>query len=145
MTFVDLFPEAPLWTLLIREPFAEDDLKRLPPLFYDEDMDIENLLLVHKLVASEHPMMEVYLYEHENDIFSAMFVERGLDKLFFSLNFIQVAVDDQSRVFEHIRGFKPRTIGELFNEAESAGLQIVAEQDGKMLEELGQDSPPPIV
>lgn len=144
MTTTDLFPEPLLWTLPVQELLAEDDMKRLPPLFYDEETDIENLLLVHKLVAVHNPMLEVYLYEHEDGMFSAMFVERGVDKMFFSLNFVQLGIADQPRRFEHIRGFKPRTIGELFNEAEAGGLKVVAEEHGEMLAELSEEFFPPV-
>jgi len=129
LTVADIvFPEPTLWRLPVKEQFAEDDLKRLPPLFYDEDSDIENLLLIHKFVAVHNPMLEVYIYEHENEIFSAMFVERLVDKFFFSLNLVQLNAADHENRFDHIRAFKPRTIGELFGEAEADGYTIVAQE-----------------
>jgi len=135
LTVADItFPEPILWRLPVKEQFAEDDLKRLPPLFYDEDSDIENLLLIHKFVAVHNPMLEVYIYEHENEIFSAMFVERAVDSFFFSLNLVQLNAVDHENRFEHIRAFKPRTIGELFSEAEADGFTIVAEEFNVMME-----------
>lgn len=138
MTVTDLFGESILRRLPIREPLAEDDLKRLPPLFYDEDSDIENLLLIHKFVALHNPMLEVYLYEHENDIFSAMFVERHVDAIFFSLAFVELMTVEQPNVFEHIQAFKPRTIGEFFNEMEASGHRVHAEDFLDMQADLGE-------
>lgn len=142
MSAADLFSGSLLWSLPVTELFEEDDLKRIPPLFFDEDADIENLLLVHKLVARHDPCLEVYLYEHENGIFSALFVDRQATELFFSLTFLTLKASDSPRRFEHIRGFKPRTIGELFNQAENLGQRVIAEEHSKMVAGFSEEAPP---
>jgi len=136
MTATYEFPDSVVWALPVQETLTEDDLKRLPPLFFDEKADIESLLLVIKLVAAHNPLQEVYLYEHENGLFSALFVDRKAIKLHFSLNFMNLSVTDKPRRFQHIKGFKPRSIGELFNEAEVDGLTVVAEEHGELLSQL---------
>jgi hypothetical protein len=137
------FPEPFVWALPVQEALTEDDIKRLPPLFFDEGADIESLLLVIKLVAVHNPLQEVYLYEHEDGLFSALFVDRDATRLRFSLNFMNLAVTDQPKRFGHIKGFKPRSVGELFNEAEIDGLAVVADEHNEVLSELEEDFFPP--
>jgi hypothetical protein len=127
------------WSLLalpVDRELTDDDLKRLPPLFFTEDDDIENLLLVFKYVAVHNPCLEVYVYEHDKGVFSAMVVDRGVKVLYFSLTSLHLNVVEQARRFELVGGFKPRSIGELFNEAEISGLTVQAQDSLELSDEL---------
>lgn len=136
MTTALEYPEAIVWTLPVEEALPEDDIKRLPPLFFDDSTDMESILAVIKLVAVHNPLQEVYLYEHGEGLFSVMFVDRGAKALRFSMNFMNLVVTDKPRRFQHIKGFKPRSFGELFNEAENDGLDIVVDDGYESLTQL---------
>ena len=56
---------------------------------------------------------------------------------------MNLVVTDQPKRFGHIMGFKPRSIGELFNEAEIDGLTVVADEHNEVLSELEEDFFPP--
>lgn len=139
MTADSATAETFVWALPVREPIHEEYIKRLPPLFYDETADMENTLLVIKMVASHNPLLEVYLYEHDDGLYSALLVDRGATRLCFSTNFVNLRVTDKPQRFEHVRGFKPRSIGELFNEAEIDGLTVVAEEYHRMMNGLANE------
>jgi hypothetical protein len=123
-------------TLPVDRLVMDDDLKRLPPLFFTEDDDIENLLLIFKFVAVHNPRLEVYVYEHDKGIFSAMVVDRGVKVLAFSLTSLHLSAVEQGRRFELVDRFKPRSIGELFNEAEISGLTVRAEDNLELSDDL---------
>lgn len=127
------------WSLLILpvdRGLTDDDLKRLPPLFFTEDDDIENVLLIFKFVAVHNPCLEVYVYEHDKGVFSAMVVDRDVKMLYFSLTSLHLGVAEQGKRFELVDRFKPRSIGELFNEAEIGGWTVQAEDNLELSDEL---------
>ena len=59
----------------VASAIPDEELKRLPPLFYHEDEALESELLILKLVSLENPSNGVYLYEYDGiGIYSVMMV-----------------------------------------------------------------------
>lgn len=127
MTAGEWLLTTPLSVLPVEQALSDDDLKRLPPLFYESDSDIESLLVVHKLVSVNAPTdtaLEVYLYEHEAGVFAAILMRRSLKALTFTMRFIHTRPVQNPRRFVLVERFKARTIGELLDDAERDGLTI---------------------
>lgn len=127
MTAGEWLLTTPLSVLPVEQALSDDDLKRLPPLFYESDSDIESLLVVHKLVSVNAPTdtaLEVYLYEHEAGVFAAILMRRSLKALTFTMRFIHTRPVQNPQRFVLVERFKARTIGELLDDAERDGLTI---------------------
>lgn len=127
MTAGEWLLTTPLSVLPVEQALSDDDLKRLPPLFYESDSDIESLLVVYKLVSVNAPTdtaLEVYLYEHEAGVFAAILMRRSLKALTFTMRFIHTRPAQNPRRFVLVERFKARTIGELLDDAERDGLTI---------------------
>ena len=137
MTDILEFPTPPLAEITLAEPLADDELKRLPPLFYHEDEALESELLILKLVSRTNPNHEVYLYEHDGiNLFSAMIVAKDEEMLRVSFDLVTVG-ESAEPMFTLVEVFKPRTVHDVIVEAELAGLKVLVTVSEDLLAEFG--------
>lgn len=135
-TVFDEVPLSPLGEFTLAEPLKDEQVSRLPPLFYHEDEALESELLVLKLVSHANPNHEVYLYEFDGiNLFSAMLLSKG-ESPHVSFDLVTVAVSEQP-AFRVVELFKPRTVHEVIIETEQNGFSVSVVEADSLLAEFG--------
>lgn len=137
MTSLFDFPSPQLGEITLIEPLEEEQIKRLPPLFYHEDEALESELLILKLVSTENPNQQVYLYEHDGiSLFSAMLVADNSGTVEVSFDLVSLAVSSNP-LFRVVGVFKPMTVHELITEFEFGGSKVVVVDAQKLIRDFG--------
>lgn len=131
------FPSVAMPEFTVSSAIPDEELKRLPPLFYHEDEALESELLILKLVSLDNHNHEVYLYEHDGiSLYSAMMVLRGEKEMRFAFDLATIGVVEEPR-FAFVSMFKPRTVHELLLEGHNAGAVPLAVESEEIQAELG--------
>lgn len=121
----------------VASAIPDEELKRLPPLFYHEDEALESELLILKLVSLENPSNGVYLYEYDGiDIYSVMMVVDDPTGMRFAFDLATVKVVEKPK-FAFVSVFKPRTVHELLLEGRFGSVEPTAVESENIQQALG--------